>query len=86
MSTTGAIEAPGDSGRDKVVVAAVGFPEDFRRMSLYFSVFMLVFPPMAIVENYINDDRTILLSLPLLLMAVCGAFGMRLSRHLERST
>jgi len=75
----------GKSGDDDVVVAAVGFPEGLEKASWYFSAFLLLFPFIAVVATYITD-KTILLSLPLLLMAVCGAFGTRLSYRLEQTT
>ena len=84
MSDAILVGFPERSERDKNAVAAVGFPEGLEKASWYFSLFLLVFPPIAIGGTYITE-KTILLSLPLILMAVCGAFGMKLSLHLERT-
>ena len=85
MSTTGTVAFPDRSADDGIVVAAVGFPRRLEKASWYFSAFLLCFPAIVLVGTFFTD-KTILLSLPLLLMAVCGAFGMRLSNYLEKTT
>ena len=84
MSTIGAVLYPDKPARDSQVIAAVGFPEGLGKAAWVFSLFLLIFPPVAVIGTY-TTDGVVLLSLPLLLMGVCGAFGVRLSIHL-RST
>jgi hypothetical protein len=84
MSTSGAVAFPGKPIDQDKVLAAVGFPEYLEKAAWVFSLFLLLFPPIAIVGTYIAD-KTILLSIPLLLMAVCGAFGLRLTIYLGRT-
>lgn len=84
MSTTGSVAFPEQGRRDDVVIAASGAPPTLEKVAWFFSLFLLVFPPVAIVGTYLTD-RTVLLSLPLLLMVVCGVFGLRLSTHLEKA-
>ncbi len=85
MTTADTVALPGEPADDGVVKVALGFPQRLERAAWFFSAFLLVFPVIAVAGTYITE-RTLLLSLPLLLMMICGAFGMRLSLHLERTS
>ena len=84
MSTAGAVAQPGREHESDKVVAATNLPGGVEKAAWVVSLFLLVFPPVAIIGTYITNN-VVLLSVPLLLMAVCGAFGMRLSIYLERT-
>ena len=74
---------PQRQAAEQIVTEHTGFPKGLEKFSLYFSVFLVVFPFIAIVEAYLSA-QTILISLPLFLMFICGVFGTRLALHLER--
>ena len=85
MSTAaGGVQYPTHAGEAQETEAAIGLPRRLEKASWFFSLFLIIFPVVAVVGTYVRDGE-VLLSVPLLLMAVCGGFGMRLSVHLEKA-
>lgn len=61
----------------------VGFKRFLRPFSLWFSVFLIVFPPLALIQSLIVS-HVFIVSIPLILMLVCGVFGTRVFLHLHK--
>ena len=90
MSTADTAAAPDPRPHDlpgnaEALTEAVHFPEGLKKAAWLISLFLLVFPPVAALATYVTDG-VLLLSVPLLLMTICGGFGLRLSIHLERKS
>ena len=82
MATADAVASPEGRDQHSVVIADLGFPQRLQAASWFFSVFLIVFPPIAIIGLYVTQG-IVLISVPLVLMAICGGFGLRLSLQLE---
>lgn len=63
---------------------AFGFGPSLEAATHYFSLFLLFFPPVALLLQ-LGIDGTLLLSMPLFLMFICGVFGTRASLSLRRN-
>lgn len=49
----------------------------------YFSLFLVFFPPLSLLL-YLHTNGTLLVSMPLALMCICGIFGTRASLQLRK--
>jgi hypothetical protein len=63
---------------------AYGFGPTLEATTYYFSLFLLFFPPVALLLQ-LRINGALLLSMPLFLMFICGVFGTRASLSLRRN-
>jgi hypothetical protein len=71
------------SARRIGIVVAANSNNIFRAATVTFSVFLIVFPVLAVVFFYLTE-QILLVSFPLLLMFISGLFGFRLAMQICR--